>query len=89
MLIRQGVGESVGEEMWLAERDDEPQPEVVDHADDDSALRRDLKQLVLDMTQHRVRDRLCVTRVLLRIKHLVDARHDETSKDRVTKIVKT
>ena len=78
MLLRQRVGESVGEEMWLSQKDGDELPGVVDHADDDSVLRRQLKQLVLDMTQYRVWDRLTAGEVLTKIKQLVDGFHEKS-----------
>ena len=81
MLLRQRVGESVGEEMWLAARDGDPLPEVLDHADDDSVLRRQMKQLVLDMTQYSVRDRFAASEVLRQVKKLADAHARKLSQD--------
>ena len=85
MLLRQRVGESVGEEMWLSSRDGDDLPAVVDHADDDSVLRHQLKQLVLDMTQYNVCKRLTAADVLKQIKQLSDA-HARILSQRNTKL---
>ena len=83
MLMRQRVGESVGEEMVFVNNENkrtradggdtadlEEMPEVIERDDDDTRTRKEMKELILRMTAFRPEERPNANEIIRKLNEL-------------------
>ena len=68
LQMRQGhLHLGLGEEMHLAHKSGDKMPEAVEFDDDDSAVLRSIKRLIVEMTSYHASDRPAAAEILQRI----------------------